>query len=42
MGWGMLPTYVGPQAPCWAYGKGVLITRQGGGRGAAAGADAVS
>lgn len=24
MGWGMLPTYVGPQSPCWA-GHGVLI-----------------
>jgi len=24
MGWGILPTYVGPQAPCWG-GTGVLI-----------------
>jgi hypothetical protein len=26
MGWGMLPTYVGPQAPCWDWsGAGVRI-----------------
>jgi uncharacterized low-complexity protein len=25
MGWGLLPTYVGPQAPCWGAGNGVLI-----------------
>jgi hypothetical protein len=26
MGWGMLPTYVGPQAPCWSWsGPGVRI-----------------
>jgi hypothetical protein len=25
MGWSMLPTYVGPQATCWAGGSGVLI-----------------
>jgi hypothetical protein len=26
MGYGMLPTYVGPQAPCWSYtGQGVRI-----------------
>ncbi len=26
MGWGLLPTYVGPQAPCWGAGNGVLIS----------------
>ena len=26
MGWGLLPTYVGPQAPCWGAGSGVLIS----------------
>jgi hypothetical protein len=25
MGYGLLPTYVGPQAPCWTGGPGVLI-----------------
>ena len=25
MGWGVLPTYVGPQAPCWDGGNGVRI-----------------
>jgi Domain of unknown function (DUF1906) len=24
-GWGLLPTYVGPQSPCWDAGPGVLI-----------------
>ena len=35
MGWGLLPTYVGPQAPCWG-GSGVLIEPgqgRGGGQG---------
>jgi hypothetical protein len=25
LGWGLLPTYVGPQSPCWDAGPGVLI-----------------
>jgi hypothetical protein len=42
MGWGMLPTYVGPQAPCWG-GNGVLIAAaKAAAEGKAAGAGAVS
>jgi Domain of unknown function (DUF1906) len=41
MGWGMLPTYVGPQAPCWGY-QGVTISpKHAAADGRAAGADAV-
>jgi len=41
MGWGMLPTYVGPQAPC--YGYGVMINpKQAAAQGRAAAADAIS
>ena len=41
MGWGMLPTYVGPQAPCWGY-QGVTINPKNAvADGRAAGADAV-
>jgi hypothetical protein len=41
MGWGMLPTYVGPQAPCWGY-QGVTINpKHAAADGRAAGADAV-
>ena len=42
MGWGMLPTYVGPQAPCWSwYGPGVRITpSQAAAEGVTAGEDA--
>jgi Domain of unknown function (DUF1906) len=41
LGYGMLPTYVGPQAPCWG-GKGALISSGSAAtEGAAAGADAV-
>ena len=44
MGWGMLPTYVGPQAPCWSWnGKGVRINpSQAAADGVKAGTDAVS
>lgn len=41
MGWGVLPTYVGPQAPCWGY-NGVLISPgRAAAEGKAAGTDAV-
>jgi len=41
-GWGILPTYVGPQAPCW-QGHGVLITPgAAAAQGSAAATDAVS
>jgi Rv2525c-like, glycoside hydrolase-like domain len=43
MGWGVLPTYVGPQAPCWDGGNGVLISPgKAAAQGNAAGLDAVS
>ena len=43
MGWGVLPTYVGPQAPCWDGGNGVRISpRKAAAQGNAAGLDAVS
>jgi hypothetical protein len=43
MGWGILPTYVGPQSPCWDGGNGVLISPgNAAAQGNAAGADAVS
>jgi hypothetical protein len=42
MGWGMLPTYVGPQAPCWGD-QGTLINQsKAAAEGKTAGADAVS
>jgi hypothetical protein len=42
MGWGLLPIYVGPQAPCWGL-QGVLIkSASAAAEGRAAGADAVS
>jgi hypothetical protein len=42
MGWGLLPTYVGPQAPCWGL-QGVLINPATAvAQGKAAAADAVS
>jgi hypothetical protein len=42
MGWGLLPTYVGPQAPCWGS-SGVLIDPGSAvAQGTAAGLDAVS
>ena len=44
MGWGMLPTYVGPQAPCWSWnGQGVRIkSSAAAAEGVTAGDDAVS
>jgi hypothetical protein len=43
MGWGVLPTYVGPQAPCWDGGNGVLINPgKAAAQGNAAGQDAVN
>jgi hypothetical protein len=42
MGWGMLPAYVGPQAPCWGAGQGVLISPgSAAAQGSAAAADAI-
>jgi hypothetical protein len=42
MGWGLLPTYVGPQAPCWG-GHGVLISPGTAAmQGSAAGTDAIA
>jgi Domain of unknown function (DUF1906) len=42
LGYGMLPTYVGRQAPCWNGGNGLLITAaNAAAQGADAGADAV-
>jgi hypothetical protein len=41
-GWGLLPVYVGPQAPCWTNGRGLLINpSQAAAEGTAAGLDAV-
>ena len=41
MGWGLIPTYVGPQAPC--YGYGVMINaKRAASQGKAAGDDAVA
>jgi Domain of unknown function (DUF1906) len=42
MGWGMLPTYVGPQAPCWGYQGTLINPGQAAAEGRAAGADAVA
>ena len=41
MGWGMLPTYVGPQAPCWGYQGAVINPGKAAAEGRAAGANAV-
>ena len=41
MGWGMLPTYVGPQAPCWGYSGTLINPGKAAAEGQAAGADAV-
>jgi hypothetical protein len=42
MGWGLLPIYVGPQAPCWGAGSGVLINPgSAAAQGSAAAADAI-
>jgi hypothetical protein len=43
MGWGLLPTYVGPQSPCWDSGPGALITPASAAtQGKAAGTDAIN
>jgi Domain of unknown function (DUF1906) len=42
MGWGMLPTYVGPQAPCWGDSGTLINPAKAAAEGAAAGADAVA
>jgi Domain of unknown function (DUF1906) len=42
MGWGVLPTYVGPQAPCWGYQGAVINPSKAAAEGRTAGADAVS
>jgi hypothetical protein len=42
MGWGMLPAYVGPQAPCWGYSGTVINPGKAAAEGQAAGADAVA
>jgi hypothetical protein len=42
MGWGMLPTYVGPQAPCWGYQGTVINPGKAAAEGRAAGANAVA
>src|SRR5260370_5398294 len=36
MGWSMLPTYVGPQAPCYGYGNTITPSRAAAQGGAAA------
>jgi hypothetical protein len=42
MGWGMLPTYVGPQAPCWGYQGTVINPGKAAAEGQVAGASAVA
>jgi len=44
LGWGMLPAYVGPQAPCWQWsGPGVrIVPSRAAAEGVTAGEDAVS
>jgi hypothetical protein len=42
MGWGMLPTYVGPQAPCWGFRGALINPGKAAAEGQAAGADAVA
>src|SRR3984957_14612457 len=41
-GWGMLPTYVGPQAPCWGYQGALINPGKAAAEGRTAGANAVS
>jgi hypothetical protein len=41
MGYGMLPTYVGPQAPCWGFNGKLISPASAAAQGTAAGADAV-
>jgi Rv2525c-like, glycoside hydrolase-like domain len=42
MGYGMLPTYVGPQAPCWGFNGQLINPASAAAQGTAAGADAVT
>lgn len=42
MGYGMLPTYVGPQAPCWGYQGDLIDPSKAAAEGQAAAANAVS
>ena len=42
MGWGMLPTYVGPQAPCWGSSGTLINAGKAAAEGQSAGADAVA
>jgi Domain of unknown function (DUF1906) len=42
MGWGMLPTYVGPQAPCWGYSGTTINPGKAAAEGKTAGAAAVA
>jgi hypothetical protein len=42
MGWGMLPTYVGPQAPCWDYSGALINPAKAAAEGQTAGANAVA
>jgi len=42
MGWGMLPTYVGPQAPCWGFSGALINPGKAAAEGQAAGAGAVA
>ena len=42
MGWGMVPTYVGPQAPCWGYQGAVINPGKAAAEGRAAGANSVA
>jgi hypothetical protein len=41
MGWGLLPTYVGPQAPCWGSRGALINPSSAAAQGSAAGSDAV-
>lgn len=41
-GWGVLPTYVGPQAPCWGGSGAMINAGKAAAQGKAAGSDAVS
>lgn len=42
LGWKTIPTYVGPQAPCWGYSGAKIDPRLAATQGSQAGADAVS
>ncbi len=42
MGWGILPTYVGPQAPCWRGAGAQIVPGQAAAQGTATAIDAVN